>query len=237
MSEKEQKTIDQPSQESAEIRPEVPTKSLEQEKRPREPSQRETANMIAARLGETEESVCQQFVSIVKALGRTQAHALFEQTLQIEQNGGMMLPDHSRRRTPGGVFSIWPIPRGCQKKGRPSKDQASKNQRQRSQRLSKPHRQRQPYHLPLSPGKTGSLCWKSCKQRKKQRAPKSCSWGNWRNMSIKGPTRQVSCNRRDARACPKDCPPDRRATPTIWCLLAPNDGRLWQEPSVIWRMN
>ena len=104
MSEKEQKMIDQPSQESAGIRPEVPTKSFEQEERPREPSQRETANMIVARLGETEESIRQQFVSIVKAPRRTQAHALFEQTLQIEQNGGMMLPDHSRRRTPGGVF-------------------------------------------------------------------------------------------------------------------------------------
>ncbi len=70
----------------------------------REPSQEEVAAMIADQLGETEEWPRRNIVLIVRALGRTQSRQLLEQTLQIESNGGMMLPDNSRRRTPGGVF-------------------------------------------------------------------------------------------------------------------------------------
>jgi hypothetical protein len=40
----------------------------------------------------------------VWALGQTATQRFYEQTLQIEQNGGMMLHDGSRRRTPGGIF-------------------------------------------------------------------------------------------------------------------------------------
>ncbi|MEO9027403.1 MAG: phosphorylated adapter RNA export RNA-binding domain-containing protein [Ktedonobacteraceae bacterium] len=70
----------------------------------REPSQQETAMQIADRLGERDHAVRGQIVFIVKALGRTQAQSLLEQTMQIEEQGGMMLASGSRRRTPGGVF-------------------------------------------------------------------------------------------------------------------------------------
>ncbi len=70
----------------------------------KKPSQEEVATMIADQLGETEEWPRRNITLIVRALGRTQSHQLLEQTLQIEANGGMMLPDNSRRRTPGGVF-------------------------------------------------------------------------------------------------------------------------------------
>jgi hypothetical protein len=70
----------------------------------REPSQEEVAAMIADKLGETDEWPRRNITIIVRALGRTQSHQLLEQTLEIEANGGMMLPDNSRRRTPGGVF-------------------------------------------------------------------------------------------------------------------------------------
>ena len=70
----------------------------------REPSQEDVAAMIADQLGETEAWPRRNIVIIVRALGRTQSRQLLAQTLQIEANGGMMLPDNSRRRTPGGVF-------------------------------------------------------------------------------------------------------------------------------------
>jgi hypothetical protein len=70
----------------------------------REPSQEEVAAMIADQLGEAEEWPRRNILIIVRALGRTQSRQLLEQTLQIEASGGMMLPDNSRRRTPGGVF-------------------------------------------------------------------------------------------------------------------------------------
>jgi len=70
----------------------------------REPSQAATAAMIADQLGETEEWPRRNIDIIVRALGRTQSRQLLEQTLQIEANGGEMLPDGSRRRTPGGIF-------------------------------------------------------------------------------------------------------------------------------------
>src|SRR5947207_14055784 len=70
----------------------------------REPSPLEVATLIAEQLGETEEGARKQIGRIVWALGRTQARALLSRTLLIEEQGGMVLPDQSRRRTKGGVF-------------------------------------------------------------------------------------------------------------------------------------
>ena len=70
----------------------------------REPSQFMTAMLIADQIGETQAGPRAQIVQIVRALGRTQARALLDQTMQIEENGGMLVPDGSRRRTPGGIF-------------------------------------------------------------------------------------------------------------------------------------
>jgi len=44
------------------------------------------------------------FMNIVDRCGVEKTRELFQQTLEIEENGGIMLTDGSRRRTPGGVF-------------------------------------------------------------------------------------------------------------------------------------
>jgi Phosphorylated adapter RNA export protein, RNA-binding domain len=41
---------------------------------------------------------------VVSTLGYAQAEALAEEALQIEDRGGMLTKDHTRRCTPGGVF-------------------------------------------------------------------------------------------------------------------------------------
>jgi len=84
----------------------------------REPSQAEVAAMIADQLGETEEWPRRNIVIIVRALGRTQSRQVLEQTLQIEANGGEMLPGGSRRRTLGGIFFNLAYTTGKPKEGR-----------------------------------------------------------------------------------------------------------------------
>ncbi len=64
----------------------------------------EIAAEIAAQLGETEPSPRKQLKRAVRILGPAQVQALLARTLDIERSGGLMLPDGSRRRTPGGVF-------------------------------------------------------------------------------------------------------------------------------------
>lgn len=89
------------------------------EQKQREPSQEEVAAMIADALGETEEGPRKSIFDIVRALGRTQSRQLLTQTLQIEANGGTMLPDNSRRRTPGGIFFHLAYTVGKAKSGKP----------------------------------------------------------------------------------------------------------------------
>lgn len=74
--------------------------------------------MIADRLGETEESVRKKIVAIVYALGRSQSHQLLTYALQMEEHGGEMLPDGSRRRTVGGIFFSLAYTIGKPKPGR-----------------------------------------------------------------------------------------------------------------------
>ncbi len=64
----------------------------------------EITDEIAAQLGETEPSPRKQLKRAVRILGPAQVQALLDRTLDIERSGGLMLPDGSRRRTPGGVF-------------------------------------------------------------------------------------------------------------------------------------
>lgn len=63
----------------------------------------ELARHIADALGETEKQPRWLVRRIVEVCGVEQARAWLEKTLEIEANGGWMLPDGSRR-TPGGVF-------------------------------------------------------------------------------------------------------------------------------------
>jgi hypothetical protein len=64
----------------------------------------EVTTTIAEQLGETEPAPVSQIRRVVKALGTEQALALLKETRIIEAQGGLMLPDASRRRTAGGVF-------------------------------------------------------------------------------------------------------------------------------------
>jgi hypothetical protein len=68
------------------------------------PHEWKAANDIADQLNETEKQARRQIVFIVKDMGLEFAQAVLQETLAIEAQGGMMLPDGSRRRTPGGVF-------------------------------------------------------------------------------------------------------------------------------------
>lgn len=64
----------------------------------------EVAASIAAQLGQTAKGPLVQIRRIVFRLGVDVARALLNETMQVEARGGMMLPDGSRRRTPGGVY-------------------------------------------------------------------------------------------------------------------------------------
>jgi hypothetical protein len=64
----------------------------------------ETAANIAQQLGETDPIPQEQIRRIVERLGAEAALTLLRETREIEAQGGMLLPDRSRRRTPGGVF-------------------------------------------------------------------------------------------------------------------------------------
>jgi hypothetical protein len=83
----------------------------------------ETARQIATALGETEPFPVTQIKRIVQTIGEERALQFLEQAQAIQERGGQMLPDGSRKHTPGGVFfrlvreslpeqerqAIWPI--------------------------------------------------------------------------------------------------------------------------------
>jgi hypothetical protein len=59
---------------------------------------------IAEQSGESEAEPLQLLHKVVKKLGPEQALAFLKETQEVEAQGGLLLPDGSRRRTPGGVF-------------------------------------------------------------------------------------------------------------------------------------
>jgi PHAX RNA-binding domain len=59
---------------------------------------------IASWLEETEETPLWYLRKIVRKAGTEQTMALLKEVLEIEQQGGMLIEDQSRRRTVGGVF-------------------------------------------------------------------------------------------------------------------------------------
>lgn len=65
---------------------------------------RAVAKRIAEQLQETEEQPLLQIQRIVQILGEEQALFYVQETVRIEEAGGMMRADGSRRRTPGGVY-------------------------------------------------------------------------------------------------------------------------------------
>ncbi|HZC85052.1 MAG TPA: phosphorylated adapter RNA export RNA-binding domain-containing protein [Rubrobacter sp.] len=58
---------------------------------------------ITTALGETKPMARGQIKRIVQTIEEERALAILQQALEIEQHGGLMLPD-GKRRTPGGVF-------------------------------------------------------------------------------------------------------------------------------------
>ena len=66
----------------------------------------ETAQQIAEALGESDDNPRTQIAAIVKLLGAEGALALLAQTQKVEEAGGLLVPDGTRRRTPGGVFFL-----------------------------------------------------------------------------------------------------------------------------------
>jgi hypothetical protein len=68
------------------------------------PTVNDITDEIAAQLGETEPIPRKALKRAVRILGPAQVQALLDRVLETERTGGLMLPDGSRRRTPGGVF-------------------------------------------------------------------------------------------------------------------------------------
>ncbi len=63
-----------------------------------------TAAAIAAQLGETHAGARATIWRTVRTIGPERAQAFVAQAQEIEANGGMMVPDGSRKRTLGGIF-------------------------------------------------------------------------------------------------------------------------------------
>ena len=62
------------------------------------------AATIAAQLGETAPTPRATIWRTVRTLGPERAQAFVAQALKVEANGGMLIPDGSRKRTLGGIF-------------------------------------------------------------------------------------------------------------------------------------
>ncbi len=71
---------------------------------PEQQATRQAGIRIANALGETEPGPRAQVGRVIRVIGVDRAQGLYEQTLEVEAAGGLMLPDDSRRRTAGGVF-------------------------------------------------------------------------------------------------------------------------------------
>jgi len=81
-----------------------PTPESTPESTPGKAAARAIAGEIAAQLGETDSEPARLITRAVRLLGEERVRALLARALAVEAAGGMMLPDGSRRRTPGGVF-------------------------------------------------------------------------------------------------------------------------------------
>ncbi len=63
-----------------------------------------TATAIADQLGETVGGARATIWRTVRTLGPERAQAFVAQAQEVEANGGMLVPDGSRKRTLGGIF-------------------------------------------------------------------------------------------------------------------------------------
>ncbi len=84
--------------------PEQQPERPQREYTPEQQALYQEAMRIANALSEKDPGPRAQVGRVVRVLGLERAQALYGQAMEIEAAGGMMLPDGSRRRTPGGVF-------------------------------------------------------------------------------------------------------------------------------------
>ena len=63
-----------------------------------------TATAIADQLAETAPGARATIWRTVRTIGVERAQAFVAQALEVEANGGLLVPDGSRKRTLGGVF-------------------------------------------------------------------------------------------------------------------------------------
>ena len=68
------------------------------------PEQEALAKEIAEKLEEKESAPCRQILRVVRICGMGFARTILEEALKLEEAGGLMVLDGSRRRTKGGVF-------------------------------------------------------------------------------------------------------------------------------------
>jgi hypothetical protein len=129
----------------------------------KEPSKEEVAAMIADTLGETEENPRKRILTVVRAVGRTHARELLNMTLQTEEHGGILVPDGSRRRTPGGVFFHLAYSVGKTKSGQPlvrPQDLPKKPKKEQPvQQQAKPQPQVKPQTVKVTQQQTPVLTW------------------------------------------------------------------------------
>ncbi|MBN1606416.1 MAG: hypothetical protein JW940_07265 [Polyangiaceae bacterium] len=69
-------------------------------------AQLSAVDRIASALNESAEQPLNQLRRVVECLGVDKCLELLEETERIEEQGGMMVPDGTRRRTAGGVFFV-----------------------------------------------------------------------------------------------------------------------------------
>lgn len=79
-------------------------KRVEAERRKQERANKQTVAEVAEALGETDVQPLFHIERMVEHLGIDTTLERLQEALAVEQQGGMMLGDGSRRRTPGGVF-------------------------------------------------------------------------------------------------------------------------------------
>jgi phosphorylated adapter RNA export protein len=74
--------------------------------RQQERAMREAITTVAEKLGETEPRQREIISAIVGHLGIEPTMTLLHETVAIEDQGGLLTADGTRRRTPGGVFMM-----------------------------------------------------------------------------------------------------------------------------------
>lgn len=135
----------------------------EQAHEPHEPSHAEVATMIADHLGEKEETARQEILRIVKALGRTQSRTFLSYALQMEEHGGMMTANGSRRRTVGGIFFHLAYTMGKPKQGmvlqKPVSNRTPKKERKKNPELGTPRPEATPKAKQPAPQPAIAFTW------------------------------------------------------------------------------